>query len=70
MVNINNIAHDGEIEGSETIVSVKTSGGSTSDGEDGMGTMVVNSEVGTLIESGMGTMVINSDDNDSTMKRK
>ena len=35
------------------------------------GTIVVNSEQGTLVESELGTMVINDDsEDDSTMKRK
>jgi hypothetical protein len=37
--------------------------------DEGQGTMIVNSEAGTLLESDLGTMVINSDtDDDSTMK--
>ncbi|XP_031553292.1 serine/threonine-protein kinase 3-like [Actinia tenebrosa] len=39
-------------------------------GDEGQGTMIVNSEAGTLLESDLGTMVINNDtDDDSTMKR-
>ena len=68
MIKVNSLELDGDIEGSDTMV-VMTTSSKTDDSEEQMGTMVVNSDAGTLLESDMGTIVINSDD-DSTMKRE